>query len=903
LSSSSCDQQTSPPPAISGQRRIQNPDSRRTTTNSSNIPDPPASTPPSKALAELSLAHRRLSAKLDFTEQQLASVSLELASVKQELARAQRERDGEHAMLVELRRVEEDREEEVQWERGERKRVEEQKKLADLALAEYAALVDRLDPKAVPPPMPRRVTDNILQTPPVLVPDDAAPAVPPKANGTAPSRSTSTRSNKGAKTKTAEEEKQVEAPATIDDAASTLSLDPENAASAEAISNLLLGQRGVHRLFRDFSSAMTAKEKEIHNLQLQRDEKEYALATLRDQLEAETRVRVEAQNERDRVLRDDASAAKVVERYMTFSQKSHEQVHQHLSQQRQRAGSTQGTLRAEVAALRRRNRHEGDRSARLRAAAEEMAEQLGRESAGRRREVALRLGLIAAEEVRLRSAEVWLDRVRRARERPDGARDQPDYAQLVDDAVEILAPTDKESKEPKTPTSGGGFRARFLRRRPASPSALSPSQPSSPAGNPEEESLARVFLAEELVQHLVNDLQAETERRVELEKQRVEWLAKEAEEGVPAAEDEETGVMFDVENEDEKPKSVVNSKESPAKEEAKTLKLDVPEPPRTPSSPPPPPELDELTALFQPLEAQCVPLQKSLHDQSVSLKALRTSLPEPAAQSPLAPAGSRRAGALRALSLWPTRTAYDDLTSLLDSLHEVIEDARVDVEIALADEDRQFHGFAALLGVGASGVVQAASVLRDAKAYIATRIGDGTPAFRFQLRVADIENDLATIKRTLHEMEGMDIPTEDDVGKKGTGAAPRKRSPFATLDLRTVSPLPLTPRTPRPSPRTPSAPHALATALAGDDSDDDLPQPRTPSAGAGFGLPRPGVFASVGRSLSSGVVGAASGVARAPGRMGELAGGLYRPRAKSIVRDEREREERKPLKDEEGDVE
>lgn len=39
------------------------------------------------------------------------------------------------------------------------------------------------------------------------------------------------------------------------------------------------------------------------------------------------------------------------------------------------------------------------------------------------------------------------------------------------------------------------------------------------------------------------------------------------------------------------------------------------------------------------------------------------------------------------------------LSTLLDALHEVIEDARVDVEIALADTERVHRGFEALLNV------------------------------------------------------------------------------------------------------------------------------------------------------------------------------------------------------------
>lgn len=92
-------------------------------------PAPPPLQPQSTALTELSLAHRRLSAKLDLTESQLAAVTLELASAKQEIQRLGKEREADKATINELRRVEDDREEEIEWERAERRKAEEQKKL------------------------------------------------------------------------------------------------------------------------------------------------------------------------------------------------------------------------------------------------------------------------------------------------------------------------------------------------------------------------------------------------------------------------------------------------------------------------------------------------------------------------------------------------------------------------------------------------------------------------------------------------------------------------------------------------------------------------------------------------------------------------------------------------------
>lgn len=92
-------------------------------------PAPPTLKPDSTALSELSLAHRRLSAKLDVTESTLSQTKLELAAAQQEIGRLGKEREGDRATINEFRRVEEEREAELIWERGERRKLEEQKKL------------------------------------------------------------------------------------------------------------------------------------------------------------------------------------------------------------------------------------------------------------------------------------------------------------------------------------------------------------------------------------------------------------------------------------------------------------------------------------------------------------------------------------------------------------------------------------------------------------------------------------------------------------------------------------------------------------------------------------------------------------------------------------------------------
>lgn len=81
-------------------------------------------------MTQLSLAHRRLSTKLDLTESSLAQAQLELAQRRQEVVRLKKERDGERASVVELRRRSEEWEEELAWEKSARRKAEEEKKLA-----------------------------------------------------------------------------------------------------------------------------------------------------------------------------------------------------------------------------------------------------------------------------------------------------------------------------------------------------------------------------------------------------------------------------------------------------------------------------------------------------------------------------------------------------------------------------------------------------------------------------------------------------------------------------------------------------------------------------------------------------------------------------------------------------
>jgi hypothetical protein len=628
----------------------------------------------------------------------------------------------------------------------------------------------------------------------------------------------------------------------------------------EAISNLLIGQRGVNRLFEDFTQTLSTRDKEIHRLKDRLEEIEHTLSTITEQLDQETTLRISAESQRDTILRDDASAAKVVERYMTFTQKTHATVHLHLDNLRARAAATQLSLRKELVHTQSRLVAETERAERLRLALDEASENLQREVGGRRREVGLRLKMISNEERRERKIEIWLDRVRRQREGVEGAVLEADILEsLLDEGIEAYNLDSKSNS-----TTGQGQIASKDKQRSwkgilGRKRGISNATTLSDGG--EAASIARVLLAEELVDTLVKDLQVETERRMALEGERVEWLAKEAVEGREAGEvgvgendGHGDGVMFDLdqhehehETEGEGEAGARNDEAGgaidgeikdapvPAGEEILNDPILLPlETPLIPLETPPPleptPTLTRLSTIFTPLLESHKPLQSSLNALSHSLSDIRESLPT-------------KRNLIR-------KTPLQDpvLLSILENLHESLEDARVDVEIAIADEDRVYRGFEALLGVGfmnggGGGVVQSNNVFEDAREFVAFKLNDGWS--KLNGKVGDLEMDLSTVKSKIHELEGMDLTYEEESPSlqrtNSDVSTPKPKSIWNTLDLKTVTLAPTTP----------------------------IPEEGRRRLGQGVF----GGVSSVGRSFSASVISA-------PRKVGGFAGGLYKPKNK-----------------------
>ncbi|WWC72452.1 uncharacterized protein I206_106414 [Kwoniella pini CBS 10737] len=776
-------------------------------------PEPPIPLPTSNALTELSLAHRRLSTKLDLTESELNSTKLDLAKANSEIERLTKEREGDRSTINELRRIEDDREEELEWEKGERRKLEEQKKLCDLALAEYSTLVHSLDPTAVPPSNPTKSTSSIFNTPSSQRSSLDGDSSIHSELDTPPLTSTST------------------------------AITSPSPSAGEVISNLLIGQKGVQQLFTDFTSFLTSKDKRIHELETKVEELEHSTQTLTEQLRVAIEIRVEAENIKDRVLRDDESASKVIERYMIFTQKTHQTIHLHLNNLRARSTATTNSLRNELADYKKDLIIEREKNSTLLNSYNDLLENYLNESTGRRREISLRLKMISNQEKRGKSIENWLNKVKILRESIEGPVLEPDVLEnLLDEGIEVIS-NDYSIVSNRRQDEGQNDKFKSWRKMgnliKSNKSQKVDDGDNQINSNYEEESLARILLAEELVNTLVNDLQIETEKRMELERQRVEWLAKDAVDGVRVASNkdgiaEDGHVMFDIDDHDPDPirgtltpngsstkepilidtahvhnaapSSGANAlEENDQNEEGESVPAqaqkdsdDTIPAPRS-STDESSPLVDQLSELFEPINTRYEPLQKTLHDLSHSLTNLKNDLPILESSNPSTPSTSKpnKKSHFLIISKLPSssfKPSHDPtLLAILDELHEVIEDARVDVEIALADHERVYRGFEALLNVGKKKQSKKEEIMNEIKEYVKSK-KESLSWEKLKIRIENIEFDLMLIKRSIHEIDGMEINILKELSNEkqlesnsNSNLNQRRKNVWENLNLKTIS--------------------------------------------------------------------------------------------------------------------
>ena len=408
-------------------------------------------------------------------------------------------------------------------------------------------------------------------------------------------------------------------------------------------------------------------------------------------------------------MRDDRAAAGVVERYMSFSQTSSLALHTSLQNLRARHTATLSTLNGQLTALERRLGEEQIRGQALLRSLGQLGEEVGRESAGRRREIGLRLAALGREERILERLRRWEERAKGALRRTGGP------------PTTINGSTASSSQAPSPDLATTTLTQLLADAAQLLSSVAADGELSSAA--------AKIVLAEDLAAGLMEELRIETEARVGLEKERRELLGDSAmrpPKRSDGATEEKEAIEADLPAGDEldSTSAVPPSNGHPHSENGNSAQTSqIRSPSRDLAALPEPTATDTpLVHSLKTIASLHLPIQHSFHTLHLSLLSLQTTVSDPEPDPPI----SNQA----------------ILLSAVERLLDISEDARVELEIHLDDEIRVAGGFVALLEVGGPGVDKAEE---EAVAFVDGRRGRTKVAEVFRRRLEDLEYDAAAV--------------------------------------------------------------------------------------------------------------------------------------------------------------
>ncbi|KAK0496725.1 hypothetical protein EDD18DRAFT_174229 [Armillaria luteobubalina] len=606
---------------------------------------------------ELTLSLRRLSDKLSLTEDALLERTTQLAEANTELAKSKDAAEGAYALAARIRgREEEGKVRERDLEKQLRE-VQEQNKMSDLVVREYADYVRSLDGRT-----------------------SMSPRLPP------------------------------------------------NTSLSEAKS-------GIHKLFDDFSS-------ESEELHAKVDHLEGELAIVHSKYEAEIRTKennavelAKAQAELEKLKLEDNSAAKMVSRYMKFSQAATNRLQASLVSMNERHTATVNTLSTQIAVMSSQLEQSRADTEKLRQALDEVGGDIMREAFGRRREVSLRIRMVAREE----NTEEWLRRwTLRAEE----------GIERRDDASTLLE---------KMLRDAHGFTADL---------------------NGSSESMGRIVVAESAVETLVEELRIQTARRLELEKlvvlPPIPVHQKNLPEPPPSEEkkenQEEAKPAPETEASEDQPEVISIHQPSPRLLSQPTSIFDELAISSSSSSsstlvtsdpvPFPPKEQLSLLAELTQVSRRYDDMQRAFRDCHHALQELQNQL--------------------------SATNSSQVLHTAAERLSDYAEDARVELEIRIADEDLLVHGFETILTVPGAldDKSEDSPTLEEVEAQIDAFISGSDPAVKktqqnISQKLDDIQHDIAAIKRAIHDPDLLSpIPPSPSSG--WISWASRPSSPSAT---------------------------------------------------------------------------------------------------------------------------
>lgn len=246
--------------------------------NRKAAPETPFPTGSAQALSELTLAHRRLSSKLDHVHERYKSTQRSLLGLETENSVSKKERDAGAVMVQEWRDRVVEAERGREEEKGRRVEVEEELRIVKLALKEYKDNVQAAAGKA-PIEKPSIEGFDVVATDKAL-------------NGDASTEKGST------------------SPSPVKDSLQHLQSLPSTP------SNILLGIQGLHRLAADFQTSLTTSQSRVAQLELEAEDLRSAKKVAEEALVEVQGKMAELEGRLEEIKAEDHGAGAVVERYM-----------------------------------------------------------------------------------------------------------------------------------------------------------------------------------------------------------------------------------------------------------------------------------------------------------------------------------------------------------------------------------------------------------------------------------------------------------------------------------------------------------------------------------------------------------------------------------------------------------
>ncbi|KIM91791.1 hypothetical protein PILCRDRAFT_811059 [Piloderma croceum F 1598] len=308
-------------------------------------------------IQELDLAHQRLIDQLRITEATLELRTNELTNARSELLKARQDAEGEFSLASHIRaREEEGKIRERQLE-SKARAAEEERRMADLVVYEYADLGRSLEgrrsilpPKV--PPKPHEVHENGVQE-------------------------TDQSKNTGA------------------------------TASPALLDSFKEGKQGLKRLLAEVSVESERLEETIAKLERDLAVAETKLEAERKTAELDRMLLAKVQAKLVKLRIDDKAAARIVSRYMEFSQLSTVALTKAMDNLKIRHAATVSNFNLEIDHLQISLATDRRQTKKPKVALDDLSEDIARETYGRRREISLRLALLLREATIAEGLQKW----------------------------------------------------------------------------------------------------------------------------------------------------------------------------------------------------------------------------------------------------------------------------------------------------------------------------------------------------------------------------------------------------------------------------------------------------------------------------------------------------------------